>query len=71
MYNNLPSFQNAVIDITYTAVEKMRKDKGGYGGTIVNVASVAGLVCFMLKYFEPNRLFSFMLAQFYNFLANS
>ena len=28
--------------MTYVAVDNMRKDKGGNGGTIVNVASVAG-----------------------------
>ena len=33
--------------MTYTAVEKMRKDKGGNGGTIVNVASGAGHGFFM------------------------
>ena len=28
--------------MTYIAVDTMRKDKGGNGGTIVNVSSVAG-----------------------------
>ena len=32
--------------MTYLAVDKMRKDKGGTGGTIVNVASVAGMLAF-------------------------
>ena len=36
------SSQKAVIDMTYIAVEKMRKDKGGSGGTIVNVSSGTG-----------------------------
>ena len=28
--------------MTYIAVDNMRKDKGGNGGTIVNIASMAG-----------------------------
>ena len=38
------SSQKAVIDMTYIAVEKMRKDKGG---TIVNVSSGTGRDTFM------------------------
>ena len=36
------SNQKAVIDMTYIAVDYVRKDKGRNGGTIVNVASGAG-----------------------------
>ena len=34
--------QKAVMDLTNIAVAKMRKDKGGSGGTIVNISSMAG-----------------------------
>ena len=34
--------QSSLIDMTYIAVDNMRKDKGGNGGTIVNIASMAG-----------------------------
>ena len=30
------------MDLTNIAVEKMRKDKGGKGGIIVNISSMAG-----------------------------
>ena len=33
----------------YTAIERMGKSKGGKGGRIVNVASVAGLTVSTLK----------------------
>ena len=39
--------------MTYIAVEKMRKDKSGNGGIIVNVASLAGRGLF--RYFELAR----------------
>ena len=35
-------FQIAVINGTYLAVEHMRKDEGGKGGVIINIASTAG-----------------------------
>ena len=34
--------QNGLIDGTYTAVEHLRRDRGGKGGVIVNIASTAG-----------------------------
>ena len=36
------SFQTSVITMTYLAVDHMSKDKGGSGGIIVNISSVAG-----------------------------
>ena len=30
------------MDLTYLAVDKMRKDKGGYGGCVINISSGAG-----------------------------
>ena len=36
------NLQKAVVNMTYIAVNKMRKDKGGNGGTIVNLSSDAG-----------------------------
>ena len=30
------------MDMTYLAVDKMRKDKGGCGGCVINIASGAG-----------------------------
>ncbi|XP_041348211.1 15-hydroxyprostaglandin dehydrogenase [NAD(+)]-like [Gigantopelta aegis] len=38
---------NAVVWGTNLAMEHMRKDKGGRGGVIINVSSVAGLVPFL------------------------
>ena len=37
-------FQTAVISMTYLAVNKMRKDKGGPGGSIINVSSTTGIL---------------------------
>ena len=34
--------QNGLVDGTYTAVEHLRRDHGGKGGVIVNIASTAG-----------------------------
>ena len=34
--------QNGLVDGTYTAVEHLRRDRGGKGGVIVNIASTAG-----------------------------
>lgn len=39
---------------TYLALEHMKKDNGGNGGVIVNVASLAGLLL-MLQNFMTNR----------------
>lgn len=43
-HNNTVSFttQTAVIRGTLLALDYMRKDRGGNGGTIVNVSSMAG-----------------------------
>lgn len=36
-------FQTAVITSTLKAIDIMRKDKGGNGGTVINISSIAGL----------------------------
>ena len=38
-----PGLQNAVILGTKTAIEHMSVSKGGKGGVIINVSSVAGM----------------------------
>lgn len=38
------SFQGGVVRGTYLALEHMKKENGGNGGVIVNVASMAGLI---------------------------
>ena len=48
------SFQTSVITMTYLAVDHMSKDKGGSGGIIVNISSVAGQsfnFCFCFNFF--------------------
>lgn len=40
--NNTVSLQSGVIRGTLLALDYMRKDRGGIGGTIVNVSSMAG-----------------------------
>jgi len=37
-------FQNAVVRGTLLGLQYMGKDKGGKGGVVVNMASIAGLV---------------------------
>lgn len=34
--------QNAYIEMTYLAIDRMNKQKGGNGGTVLNVCSAAG-----------------------------
>ena len=45
------------MDLTYLAVDKMRKDKGGSGGCVVNISSGAGnfVDCFL---FIPEQNFA-------------
>lgn len=46
-------FQIAVVKATYMACERMRKDKGGKGGYIINIASLAGsLLIYHLFYHD-------------------
>lgn len=42
--------QTAVIQACGIVTEHMRKDKGGSGGTIINVSSIAGLSKFSILY---------------------
>ena len=35
--------QSALMDMTYLAIDKMRKDKGGNGGCVINISSGAGI----------------------------
>ena len=56
------SFQTSVITMTYLAVDHMSKDKGGSGGIIVNISSVAGQsfnFCFCFNFFFYNFFFLF------------
>ena len=50
----------------YTAIERMGKSKGGKGGRIVNVASVAGLTVSTLKNAskDPSMKMLYELQQF-------
>ena len=43
-------FQTAVINMTYLAVDKMRKDKGGSGGSIINVSSTTGILISIFRF---------------------
>lgn len=38
--------QTALISSTYKAIEMMREDNGGKGGTVINISSVAALIQF-------------------------
>lgn len=40
------------MDLTYLAVDKMRKDKGGSGGCVINISSGAGSFedCFLVPF---------------------
>ena len=42
--NCIFSFQTAVITMTHLAMNHMSKEKGGSGGIIVNISSIAGLL---------------------------
>lgn len=42
--------QTAVIQACGIVTEHMRKDKGGSGGTIINVSSIAGVSNFSILY---------------------
>ena len=50
------------MDLTYLAVDKMRKDKSGSGGCVVNISSGAGnfVDCFWF-HSEQNFKYSFIL----------
>jgi len=37
-------FQGGVVRGTYLALEHMKKENGGNGGVIINIASMAGLI---------------------------
>ena len=55
----------------YTAIERMGKSKGGKGGRIVNVASVAGLTVSTLKNASKDLLSMTMLYELQQFVANT
>ena len=39
-------FQQGVVSFTFKGVKHMRKDEGGVGGTIINIASIMALTKF-------------------------
>ena len=54
----------------YTAIERMGKSKGGKGGRIVNVASVAGLTVSTLKNASKDKSMK-MLYEMQQVVANA
>lgn len=73
-HNNTVSFttQTAVIRGTLLALDYMRKDRGGNGGTIVNVSSMAGNHGAVLQHAntyvaKPHRVFIYHACMIYVF----
>ena len=48
-------FQTGTVRGTLLAVEHMRKDKGGAGGVIINVASAGGKDNNSISFFSDNK----------------
>lgn len=71
--NNTVSFttQTAVIRGTLLALDYMRKDRGGNGGTIVNVSSMAGNHGAVLQHVaKPHRVFIYHACMIYVIYQN-